>query len=48
MHSSHATPDKCLRSANRGRDWILSLLDERGAIRGDGGIAREGNWANRW
>ena len=36
MHSSHATPDKCLRFANRGRDWILSLLDERGAICDDG------------
>jgi len=35
--SSNGPADKYLRSANREIDWILSLLDERGAICGDGG-----------
>ena len=38
MCPRHTTADKYLRAANRCLDWILGLLDERGAIRGDGGL----------
>ena len=34
---SNSPANKYLRSANRGIDWILGLLDERGTIWGDGG-----------
>lgn len=38
MCSSPTAADRYLRVANRSLDWLLGLLDERGAIRGDGNM----------